>query len=163
MAIVIGGTEVTATAAELNYVDGVSSDIQTQLGAIQSADFTAGTLLIASADTERSTGSTDMVKVKEITLGRGGTIRIKWWHKYINGSREDRHRIYRNGVYIAGTDVGTSSGTYTEETQDVSGWSAGDACQLYYKTKGNGASSSVVKEFRIYAASGCNATTVVTD
>ena len=31
----IGGTSVTATAAELNYVDGVTSNVQTQLDAIQ--------------------------------------------------------------------------------------------------------------------------------
>jgi hypothetical protein len=29
----IGGTNVTATAAELNYTDGVTSNIQTQLDA----------------------------------------------------------------------------------------------------------------------------------
>ena len=29
--LVIGGTAVTATAAELNYVDGVTSNIQTQI------------------------------------------------------------------------------------------------------------------------------------
>ena len=32
--LVIGGTAVTATAAELNYVDGVTSNIQTQIDAI---------------------------------------------------------------------------------------------------------------------------------
>ena len=31
----LAGTAVTATGAELNYVDGVSSNIQTQLDAIQ--------------------------------------------------------------------------------------------------------------------------------
>lgn len=39
----IGGTAVTATAAELNYVDGVTSNIQTQLDSLggNSRDFTA--------------------------------------------------------------------------------------------------------------------------
>ena len=30
----IGGTNITATAAELNYCDGVTSNIQTQLAAL---------------------------------------------------------------------------------------------------------------------------------
>ena len=34
-ALTLGGTEITATGAELNYVDGVTSNIQTQLDAIQ--------------------------------------------------------------------------------------------------------------------------------
>lgn len=32
----IGGTAITATAAELNYVDGVTSNIQTQLDSVAS-------------------------------------------------------------------------------------------------------------------------------
>ena len=35
----IGGTNVTATAAELNYVDGVTSAIQTQLNTKASKGF----------------------------------------------------------------------------------------------------------------------------
>ena len=35
----IGGTNVTATATELNYVDGVTSAIQTQLDAKASKGF----------------------------------------------------------------------------------------------------------------------------
>lgn len=48
----IGGTAVTASAAELNYVDGVTSNIQTQLDAkapLASPTFT-GTVTIPTAD-----------------------------------------------------------------------------------------------------------------
>ena len=38
----VGGTTVTATAAELNHTDGVTSNIQTQLSAITSTTISAG-------------------------------------------------------------------------------------------------------------------------
>ena len=48
--ISLNGTDVTATATELNYTDGVTSNIQTQLNAKQplDAELTASTLLILS-------------------------------------------------------------------------------------------------------------------
>lgn len=45
----VGGVAVTASAAELNFVDGVTSNIQTQLDAKQ-ATITGGATSIASAD-----------------------------------------------------------------------------------------------------------------
>ena len=51
--LTIGGTDITATAAELNYVDGVTSAIQTQLDAkapTASPTFT-GTAVIPTVDT----------------------------------------------------------------------------------------------------------------
>jgi hypothetical protein len=50
--LTIGGTDITATAAELNYVDGVTSAIQTQLDAkapTASPTFT-GTAVIPTVD-----------------------------------------------------------------------------------------------------------------
>ena len=53
----IGGTDVTATATELNHVDGVTSAIQTQLDAKQ-ATITGGATTI---DTEDLTASRALV------------------------------------------------------------------------------------------------------
>ena len=50
--LTIGGTDITATAAQLNYVDGVTSSIQTQLDAkapLASPTFT-GTAVIPTVD-----------------------------------------------------------------------------------------------------------------
>lgn len=52
----IGGTSITATATELNYVDGVTSNIQDQLNALS----TGGSYV--------STTDADYVKLTEITL-----------------------------------------------------------------------------------------------
>lgn len=55
--IAIGGTDVTATATELNYVDGVTSAIQTQLNAKQATITGAATTI----DTENLTASRALV------------------------------------------------------------------------------------------------------
>lgn len=46
----VGGTAITATAAELNYVDGVTSAIQTQIDGKLAAGDTAATLTITTAN-----------------------------------------------------------------------------------------------------------------
>ena len=68
---VINGTSVTATAAELNYVDGVTSAIQTQLNAkapINNATFT-GTTAIPTADING--GTIDGVTIGGASAGAG--------------------------------------------------------------------------------------------
>jgi len=46
--LTVGGTAVTATAAELNYVDGVTSAIQTQINGKLAAGDTAATLTVTT-------------------------------------------------------------------------------------------------------------------
>ena len=58
-------------------------------------------------------------------------------------------RIYRNGVAVGTERNVSTSPTYTEYSEDISGWSEGDLCQLYvHDTAGNGCIS---KNFRIYS------------
>ena len=105
--------------------------------------YSAGDHLIVSADTERNTDSTPYAMAKEIIIGLGGTLRIKFDGKF--QSNQSYARIYRNGVAV-GTEQ-TLTNTYQTFSEDIAGWSAGDLVQLY--TKGLYA---YVKNFRIYVA-----------
>ena len=57
----VGGVEVTADAAELNYVDGVTSNIQTQLDATNAAITTSNTSTLTSAQSYADTAVSNLV------------------------------------------------------------------------------------------------------
>ena len=60
--IKLAGTAVTATAAELNYVDGVTSAIQTQFNTIN------GTLLVNSGSISSLTSTVNNAKVRHVSI-----------------------------------------------------------------------------------------------
>ena len=71
----LGGTAVTSTAAELNYVDGVTSNIQTQLDSKQ-ATITGAATTIATDDltvsrvlTSNDSGKVEVSAVTSTELG----------------------------------------------------------------------------------------------
>ena len=71
----LGGTAVTSTAAEINYVDGVTSNVQTQLDSKQ-ATITVAATTIASSDltasralTSNSSGKVEVSAVTSTELG----------------------------------------------------------------------------------------------
>ena len=81
----IGGTAITATAAELNYVDGVTSAIQTQLDAkapTASPTFTGDltvdtdTLYVDSTNDRVGIGTTSPSHLVEVTGASNNTIKI---------------------------------------------------------------------------------------
>lgn len=112
-------------------------------------NYSAGDTLIASADTERyKSADPTYTKVKEITLVKGGTLRIKFDGHHGN-AYAGYIRIYRNGTAV-GTERGMTA-EWVTYSEDVSGWSPGDKVQLYYKTEAYGDDQIVVKNFRIYA------------
>lgn len=122
----------------------------TPAGAVLSlGDAAAGDVLEASADTERTSTSNTYEKKKEIRLPRvagAGTYRIKFDLK--RSGDEAYAMVYRNG-----SPVGTerSGGvTYATFSEDISGWSAGDLCQLYVKKAGG--ATAYVQNFRIYVS-----------
>jgi len=55
--VTLGGTALTATAAELNYVDGVTSSIQTQLDAKVAKTSSTGSAVLPSGTTAERDGS----------------------------------------------------------------------------------------------------------
>lgn len=66
----IGGTVVTATAAELNYVDGVTSNIQTQLDSkLPSSSYTAADVLAKIKTVDGSGSGLDADTVDGLTAG----------------------------------------------------------------------------------------------
>ena len=114
--------------------------------------FTVGDNLVASAPTERlfSGGDLNYIKYKEISLSRSGALRIKFDLK--RAGVASYAMIYRNGAAV-GTERYADSSTYTTWSEDISGWSRGDLCQLYCRPSevyGNGA--GYIRNFKLYAA-----------
>jgi hypothetical protein len=106
--------------------------------------------LLLSADTERSTINTEYTQVKQITVQFGGTLRIKFdLRSSADGAGAIvKARIYRNGVAV-GTERSSNSSTYATRSEDISGWTAGDICQLYYKRVDEG-TTCYIRNFRVY-------------
>jgi len=108
-------------------------------------DLSAGDILHNQSDGLTSLVGTSYVKVKEFTIIKDGTYRIKF---SLTGA-DGYGRIYRNGVAVGTERNVSTSPAYTEYSEDISGWSEGDLCQLYvHDTAGNGCIS---KNFRIYS------------
>lgn len=111
-------------------------------------DMQAGTILIASADTEKSRGFLEYAKLKEIKICQGGTYRVKFSAK--GGSVSDflKARIYKNGGAF-GTERIPQSTSYIEYSEDLA-FATGDTCELW--GYGNGTHAVYVKEFRLYVS-----------
>lgn len=93
-------------------------------------DYAAGdNLLIRNRGEVSTTVISPPTKVKEILLGRGGTLRIKFELK-TTSAYSACGAMYKNGTRL-GDWACTTSQTYVTISQDVSGWSAGDLLQLY--------------------------------
>jgi len=108
----------------------------------------AGDILLISADAQQTHGGDVYTKKKEIYLSRPGTYRIKFTLGTQTSSQTAYGRIYKNGAAV-GTERTESAGTPTEFSEDISGWAAGDLCQLYIKIQ-SGGDNAVCKNFRIY-------------
>lgn len=87
----------------------------------------AGDYIIHLNADERTTTSASYALLKESKIGVGGTFRIKFSAKGVDGA--DAFRIYRNG-----SAVGTArnpGASYVEYSEDISGWATGDLVQVY--------------------------------
>jgi hypothetical protein len=111
-------------------------------------DYSAGNVLVGSSSKESSSSSSSYVLAKEITISRGGQLRIKFAIKS-NSAAYTYGRIYRNGSAVGTERTQTAGTTYTEYSEDISGWSAGDKVQLYIKQQGS--ATVTAKDFRLYS------------
>lgn len=109
----------------------------------------SNTPLQVSADTSRATNSTIYIKLKEIKIPKGGTLRIEF--TLVSG----HYQVYAYGLIGRnGTIVGVerkTTDTITTFAEEISGWTENDLCQLYCKC-GNSIVSATISNFRIYAS-----------
>ncbi len=114
-------------------------------GIIPSTPWKVGDMLLASANTEKTTTATDYTKVKEIKVGCDGALRVKHDAKSaVTG--ESRSQVYKNGV-AWGAEVVSTTTTYATTSEDLFGCKARDLIQLYNKKV---AQNSVIRNFQIY-------------
>lgn len=112
--------------------------------------YSAGSLLIQSADTSKNISSTTYGLSKEIKLVRSGTLTIKFTLSLSDAVSDAVGRIYRNGVAV-GTERTNGSPAPVEYSEDISGWVAGDLCQIYTKKNASGGTTKTLTNFRIYS------------
>lgn len=134
VAIANGGTgQTTAQAARNALLPDQSSSAGKFLKtdgtnvswAVTSTDYAAGSLVEASAPTDRTTSSTSYVKLKEFSpLMRAGTITISFTFA---SSGNAAAKVYKSNVAVGGEK--TANGTYTENFTVA----VGDIFQVYAK------------------------------
>jgi len=114
----------------------------------------AGDYLIISADTEREwLNDLAYTKIKEIIVPRAGTYRIVFDLFGSSVLNKAYALIYRDGSPV-GTERSRSIPSYQTFSEDISGWSLGDKCQLYVKSSSAvGGSANKVRNFRLYEGS----------
>ena len=137
---------VDTDLAASNIAEGVT--IFGLTGTHEYGGFNTGDVLVASANTQRSGISKDvMKKVKSIRVPRGGKFRFNWkWRSETTGNLVST-QIRRNGV-IVGQLHGAKLTAWQTEWEDIGGWSANDTAELWVET--NSDLHYYVQDFRIY-------------
>ena len=104
-------------------------------------EFSAGDVIIAKSNNALACFTDSYLKVSEMIIGWGGTLRITFeMRTYMGGGDTIYGRIYRNGSPV-GTERSTNSTIFVAYAEDISGWSPGDAVQVYVKRVGTGGSA----------------------
>jgi hypothetical protein len=106
-----------------------------------------GDILVIYANSEKSTSSGGMVKLKEIVVASGGNIRVKFDLKSA-GTYTVYGQIYKNGAAF-GTLRTKSDPAYTTYSEDLS-FSAGDTVELWARTT-EPTCAAFVRNFQLYA------------
>ncbi len=119
--------------------------------------YSASDDLLCSDDPEDFTYREDYTKILEIEIlpyifSDETTLRIKFDLKSASSSYTAYGRIYRNGVAV-GTERSTTSTSFVNYSEDISGWSSGDLIQVYTKISTYGI-ASVGRNLRAYGSPG---------
>ncbi len=138
---VIGGESGGGTVAGNIYFDGVAASQLTQ------ELFAVGEHIWAELAGPIDSGPVGSpTKTIEFVVPKNGALRIDFTLEETSASGTAAGRVYRNGVAV-GTNRTASPGP-TTFTEDISGWDAGDLCQIFQDTTG-GSTNSRVTDFKI--------------
>jgi hypothetical protein len=112
--------------------------------------------LIQSHDDEVNQSSASYTLAKTITLGSyvksNRTIRIKFSLKAALSGYAVYGKIYRGAVAVGSERSTSSDAAYTEYSEDIINWNAGEAINLYIHGDGNGLHQCYAANFRIYGS-----------
>jgi hypothetical protein len=145
MSTFFGSTDITGAEAE-TLTNGSNAD---SLHTHGEADFVSSgsesnSPLVACSNSSSSNTSDVYAKIKEITVGKGGSVYV-YFTLVASGAASDVYgRIYVNDVAV-GTERQTQNDSYGET---VSGLTAGDKLQIYGKR--SGAATCNVSNYRVY-------------
>jgi hypothetical protein len=135
------------------YGTSVDEPIYTGGGTAPLRKFEAGDNTIGISDRGGTTlGS--YTKVAEFMIGQPGTLRIVFSLSSDGLSGHYTYgQIYRNGSAL-GTERHTYSSSPEEFSEDISGWSTGDLCQLYMYSGGQADDFACYTNFKINVGPG---------
>jgi uncharacterized protein (UPF0333 family) len=121
------------------YIRNAADDTWIYIGGVP--DFSAGTYVEASADTERTNANTSYVEVKKFTpMVRAGTVNIYFDHKVAAGTGSTQ--VLVNGVQ-EGATANTTSSTYVNTSISNITVEVGDVISLQIKTTSGGNSAAI--------------------
>ena len=154
----VGGTAVTATAAELNYVDGVTSNIQTQLDAKGSASSLSDLGVTATASElnvlDGVTATTTELNYNDIT-----TLGLTQASKVVTA---DANGVvsFDDGIIEESEAVTSSSGSATFNLQDSTNFTLALSENITTMTFSNPAASGRVSAFTMKVTQDSTARTI---
>jgi hypothetical protein len=137
-----GAPEIQTSAYAAQSVDTAAIKNQ-NVTAAKLPNFTTGSYQIADSSAEESTTSETYVKLKEIYVGRAGTVTTFFYLKCLTDNAWGR--VYKNGTAV-GTERNTTSQSYVSYSENIT-VAAGDLIQLYAHSTGG--DTAYVKNFQI--------------
>ena len=108
----------------------------------------AGDIVEIASVVSQTKNETVYTKWLEIKLGRGGEFRIKFDLSVNTVDGVAFARVYKNGVAF-GTEQSEATASWVTKSEDISGWSKDDLCQLYMKHS-TGSYYAMFRNFTIY-------------
>lgn len=119
-----------------------SGIISSKLVEINIADYKTGSLIEATAATERGVSSTTYEKKKALTnIPRGGTVNVSFSLIAASSSYKVYGKIYVNDVAV-GTEFSNNTNVYVTYSEDIT-INAGDEISVYAKVSGGAGSNSI--------------------